>query len=48
VLAVFEVLGSAAEADFREAAQPAAGPEPAAPPEPDGWEKPVSSLLEGA
>jgi len=45
--AVFAVLGSAGEADLREPALPTASAEPASEPEPDGWEKPVSSLLDG-
>jgi len=44
---VLAVLGSAGEADLREPASPTASAEPASEPEPDGWEKPVSSLLDG-
>ena len=45
--AVLAVLGSAGEADLREPASPTASPEPASEAEPEGWEKPVSSLLDG-
>jgi hypothetical protein len=44
---VIAVLGSAKEADLREPSSFPASPEPASQPEPDGWEKPVSSLLDG-